>query len=285
MWRAIAELPAPALLSRPWHVKTFRDRCLAADLVLFRMMLSQTDLPGVHVIAGPSRKGFPITSNQHPVIFPTAKVYPTATFDIEGGPIVVDEHAVIRPHTLIIGPAYIGPHSTVLDKAIIKPGTAIGPYCKVAGEVGGTIFQGFANKAHDGHLGDSFIGEWANLGAGTTNSNLLNTYGEVVARATPNGSNERTGEQFLGCIVGDHVKFAISTRIMTGSIVHTGTMWAASTALSGCVHGFSWVTDAGAKTFRFEKFLEIAQTVMGRRKVTPTSAYIERLRSLAAPTP
>ncbi|MGE4198618.1 MAG: hypothetical protein AB7G11_16025, partial [Phycisphaerales bacterium] len=284
-WLQRASTPAPALLSRPWHVKTFRDRCLAIDLEFFRDSPTQSDLPGVHVITGPSRSTIPSATRPRPVILPTATVYPTATFDVEHGPVVIDEHATIRPHALIIGPAYIGPHSTVLDKAIIKPGTAIGPHCKVAGEIGGTIFQGFANKAHDGHLGDSFIGEWANLGAGTTNSNLLNTYGEVVARATPGGSNERTGEQFLGCIVGDHVKFAIGSRIMTGAVIHTGTMWAAGAAATGCVSPFSWVTDAGSKSFRFDKFMEIARTAMARRKVTPTTSYETRLRSLAAAPP
>jgi len=331
-WTCVAELPAPVLLSRPWHVKTFRDRCLAVDLGLIGgpggwggsgttlredLVLGgpavtaglgagaaslQTELPGVTIVVGPAVRraggvfntpdsladatpkatgGTPVPLHLVPMhramIHPTAKVYPTACFDIEHGSIVIDAHATVRPGVLIIGPAYVGPHSTVLDKALIKPGTAIGPHCKVAGEVGGTIFQGFANKAHDGHLGDSYIGEWANLGAGTTNSNLLNTYGDVIAKATPSGSNERTGEQFLGCIVGDHVKFAISTRIMTGAVIHTGTMWAASAAVSGCVPGFSWVTDAGVKPYRLEKFLEVMRAAMGRRKVVPGAAYLERV--------
>ncbi|MFT3685650.1 MAG: hypothetical protein QM783_12110 [Phycisphaerales bacterium] len=82
-----------------------------------------------------------------------------------------------------MGPAYIGSHSTVIERTLVKAHSSIGPWCKVAGEVGGVVFQGFANKAHDGHLGDAFVGEWSNLGAGTTNSNLLNTYGEVTMRS------------------------------------------------------------------------------------------------------
>jgi UDP-N-acetylglucosamine diphosphorylase/glucosamine-1-phosphate N-acetyltransferase len=200
------------------------------------------------------------------------------------GHIVIDDDAVVRPGAIICGPAYIGPHSHVLDRCLIKPNTVIGPHCKVAGEIGGTIFQGFANKAHDGHLGDSYIGEWANLGAGTTNSNLLNTYGEVIAKAFgPDGkpgSNERTGEQFLGAIIGDHGKFAICTRIMTGAIVGTGTMWAATAPVTGTVPRFSWVTDAGVKPFAMAKFIEVARAVMGRRKVAMSAAYIARLTEL-----
>jgi UDP-N-acetylglucosamine diphosphorylase/glucosamine-1-phosphate N-acetyltransferase len=214
-------------------------------------------------------------------VAPGALVYPGVTFDLEQGAVVVAEGATIRPGAIIHGPASIGAHSTVLDRALVKGFTAIGPYCKVAGEIGGTIIQGYSNKAHDGHLGDSWLGEWVNLGAGTTNSNLLNTYGEVFAKAAPDASNERTGLQFLGCILGDHVKTAICTRIMTGAIVGTGTMWAATAPVSGSIPAFSWVTDAGTKGYRFEKFMEVARAAMGRRKIDPSTDYARQLEDLA----
>lgn len=263
------EEAAPTLLSRPWHVISFRDRCLSVDLELLANQPT-TDLPPGVLGIGEE----PLT------IAPTATVYPGVILDMEQGPIVIADHATLRPGATVIGPAYIGEHATVLDKALIKGHTAIGPWCKVAGEVGGVIFQGFANKGHDGHLGDSYIGEWVNLGAGTTNSNLLNTYSEVIASA-PGGSNERTGLQFLGAIIGDHVKTAISTRIMTGAILRTGGMFAQTAAVSGTTPGFAWSTDAGLRTFRFPKFIETATAMMARRKITPTEAYTAALRTLA----
>ena len=158
----------------------------------------------------------------------------------------------------------------------------IGPQCRAAGEIGSAIFQGFSNKAHDGHLGDALLGEWVNLGAGTVNSNLLNTYGEVAMRLRPSGALERSGRQFMGCIVGDHAKTAIGTRIMTGSSVGTGAMWAAGAAISGTVGSFAWVTDDGERRFRLDKFTDIARTVMARRGVVPGAAYLERLTALHA---
>ena len=271
--RAVADA---ALLTRPWHVRTFRDAALDCDLGLLAKAIPSAIVPQ-HVAIVP---GSPI------VVAASAKIGPGVIFDAEAGPIVIDEHALVRPGASLIGPVYLGPHSTVLDKALIKAHTAIGPWCKVAGEVGGTIFQGFANKAHDGHLGDSWVGEWANLGAGTTNSNLLNTYGEVVCRAFEAGAqgapgpNERTGLQFLGAIIGDHVKTAISTRMMTGCIIGTGCMWAASAAAAGTIPPFLWCTDAGVKPFRHEKFIEVARAAMGRRKMTPGPAYLARLAAL-----
>ncbi len=261
------------LISRPWHIRTWRDEVIRDDL---------REIEGHKPGPGEIPPGVGLIGSDGVRIQPSARVYPTAVLDTESGPILIGDHAVVRPGAVITGPAYIGPHSTVLDRAVIRANTSIGPWCKVAGEVSGTIFQGYANKAHDGFLGDSYVGEWANLGAGTTNSNLLNTYGEVLARATPGSSIERTGETFLGCIIGDHAKFAICTRIMTGSVVHTGAMWAATAPVSGCVAPFAWVTDAGAKRYRFDKFAEVARTVMGRRGVTPSEAYMERLRALRA---
>jgi UDP-N-acetylglucosamine diphosphorylase/glucosamine-1-phosphate N-acetyltransferase len=258
------------LISRPWHVRTHRDACIKADLALL-LGEGRGELPTGALKVGDAR----ISISQ------TAKIYPGTLFDVEQGPIVIDHDAVVRPGAQLIGPCYVGPHSTVLERATIRPFTAIGPWCKVNGEVGGTIFQGFANKAHDGYLGDSYVGEWVNLGAGTTNSNLLNTYGETIAQATPGGKHERTGQQFLGAIIGDHVKTAICTRIMTASVLHTGGMFATTAAVSGCTPPFAWATDAGTKSYRFEKFLEVVQAQMSRRKLTPSPAYIARLKDLA----
>ncbi len=275
-------LPAPALLSRPWHIRRFRDEALKTDLTLLETMdtgaLTSTQDPP------PARSYDPGPGILHlggnAVIHPEAKVYPGVTLDSENGHIHIAHHATIRPGAILIGPCYVGPHSTILERATIRPGTAIGPWCKVNGEVGGTIFQGFSNKAHDGYVGDSYLGEWVNLGAGTTTSNLLNTYGEIITRALPTSPNERTGETFLGAVIGDHVKTAICTRLMTGSVLHTGCMFATTAPVSGCVGAFTWATDAGTRRYRLDKFLEVAKAAMDRRKVEPSAAYLERLGQL-----
>jgi UDP-N-acetylglucosamine diphosphorylase/glucosamine-1-phosphate N-acetyltransferase len=221
-------LPHEVLISRPWHVISGRDLALSIDLQLLA-----GDIP--HLIDPP--ENVTLIGAEPPRVHASAKLYPNCVFNTEGGAIVIDEGATIRPRAILTGPVYIGPHATVLEASVVKPQTAIGPWCKVAGEIGGTIMQAYSNKAHDGHLGDSWLGEWVNLGAATVNSNLLNTYSEITAVAEPGGSRERTGETFFGCVLGDHVKTAIGTRIMTGTVAHTGAMWAASEAMSGCVGG------------------------------------------------
>lgn len=262
------ESPGECLLRKPWDVIRYRDEALQRDLAMLAVG-RWAGAPGVVVVGG------------HAVsVDAGARVYPGVVIDAEHGAVRIEAGAVVRPGAILCGPCWIGPGSTVVERAHIKAGTAIGPVCKVGGEVGGTIFQGWSNKGHEGHLGDSWVGEWVNLGAGTTNSNLLNTYGEVVSRWAPEASNERTGLTFFGAVIGDHCKFAILTRIMTGAALGTGGMWAATIPASGATARFVWATDAGLKAFRFEKFLETARAMMGRRKISPSEAYIARLRSL-----
>jgi UDP-N-acetylglucosamine diphosphorylase/glucosamine-1-phosphate N-acetyltransferase len=270
---AIQTLDGPVLMSRPWHVRSVRDQAIRFDLDLIRKADRQGPMPSGVLVIGDA---------EDVLVDADATVYPGVTIDVEQGPVWVAGHAVLRPGAVVVGPAAIGPHSTVLEHAVVRGNTSIGRRCKVGGEVSGVIFQGFANKAHEGFLGDSWIGQWSNLGAGTTNSNLLNTYSEVIAQATPGGPRERTGETFLGAIIGDHVRTAIGTRIMTGAVVHTGAMWAASGAISGCVGRFAWVTDEGARSYRLGKFVDVARTVMSRRDVEPSDAYLARLSALHA---
>jgi len=263
------EHDARFLVRRPWEVIAALPQVLQVDLLAHEPQDASLKPERITLIGdGPF------------MIDPTARIMPQAILDAEHGPIVIDAFALVRPGATIIGPAYIGPHSQVLDRAIIKANTSIGPWCKVNGEVGGTIFQGYANKGHDGHLGDSWVGQWVNLGAGTTNSNLLNTYGEVIVRQRVGGSNRRTGMQFLGAIIGDHVKTAIGTRLMTGSVIGTGAMIASTAPPPSCVAPFTWLTDEGARPYRIDKFIEVARTVMARRKVELSGAMELRLRAL-----
>jgi len=268
----ITPVHEPVLMTRPWHFRAARDASIAADMRVLTRRASAPLPPHVHVVG----------DAKDVILDSEAEVMPGVVIDTIHGPVVISANVTIRPGAILCGPCAIGPGSTVLDRCLVKPNTAIGPTCKIAGEVGGCVFQGFANKAHDGHLGDSWIGEWVNLGAGTTNSNLLNTYAEVPARAMPGGRNEPTGEQYLGCMLGDHVKTAICTRLMTGSVVHTGAMLATTAAVSGCVAPFTWATDAGDRMYRFDKFMEVARAMMGRREVVPSAPYAERLAALHA---
>jgi len=270
------------LIGRPWELIGGLPRILRSDLLRTIDMMNQTDSDTEpdEIRTRLADHGVTIIGDEPIGVDPSAKVAPSVVLDAENGPIFIDLDAVVRPGSIIIGPVYVSCHTTVLDRALIKANTSIGPGCKVTGEVGATIFQGYANKGHDGHLGHSFIGEWVNIGAGTTNSNLLNTYGEIPMRLSPDRPRERTGMQYLGTIVGDHVKLAINTRLMTGTVIGTGAMIATTAAPPTTVEPFGWLTDRGTRCFQIGKFLDIAQTVMHRRDQELTLAMEQRLRAL-----
>ena len=97
--------------------------------------------------------------------------------------------------------------------------TTIGPCSKVGGELNNVVILGYTNKAHDGFLGNSVIGEWCNLGADTNNSNMKNTFDEVKMWCYPQKKFIPTGLQFCGLIMGDHSKCGINTMFNTGSTV------------------------------------------------------------------
>ncbi|MFT5300636.1 MAG: UDP-N-acetylglucosamine diphosphorylase/glucosamine-1-phosphate N-acetyltransferase [Mariniblastus sp.] len=143
-------------------------------------------------------------------------------FDSSPGPIVIDDNVSIGPFSFLRGPVYIGPRSRISEHASIKDGVAIGHHCKIGGEVEATVLESYSNKQHHGFLGHSYVGSWINLGAGTCNSDLKNTYGTVNMQY--GDEKVSTGMQFVGCIIGDYAKTAINTSIFTGKTIGSGAM-------------------------------------------------------------
>ncbi len=145
------------------------------------------------------------------------KIHPTVCMDTEEGRIIIDEGTTIGPFVYLKGPLYIGKNCKVIERTSIKEMSHIGHHCKVGGEVECSIIEPYSNKQHHGFLGHSWVGSWVNMGAGTSNSDLKNTYGEVTIEYQ--GRRIPTGMQFLGCIIGDYSKTAINTSIFTGKII------------------------------------------------------------------
>jgi glucose-1-phosphate thymidylyltransferase len=137
--------------------------------------------------------------------------------DSREGPIVIDDQASLGPFCYVVGPVYIGPGARLNEHAALKDGVALGERAKVGGEVEGSIIERFSNKQHHGFLGHSYIGSWVNLGAGTSNSDLKNTYGQVNMEYA--GRKVATGMQFVGCFIGDYSKTAVNTSIFTGKTI------------------------------------------------------------------
>ncbi len=207
------------------------------------------------------------------IVLRNAEVEPGVVFDVRGGPVVIDGGTVLSG-TRLKGPLYVGPGTVILGGSLSN--STIGPECRVRGEVSNCVFMGYANKAHEGFLGHSVVGHWANLGALTTTSNLKNTYGTV--RLQTNGPRWDTGRQFLGSLIGDHAKIAIGTMLGTGTIIGAGANVFGADQVPKYVPPFAWGT-AGDELMNSQGFLTVASRVMPRRGIEWTP---ERKASLEA---
>jgi glucose-1-phosphate thymidylyltransferase len=137
--------------------------------------------------------------------------------DSSKGPIVIESQAKIGPFCYLAGPVHIGRAARINEHAALKDAVALGHTTKVGGEVEASVIEPYSNKQHHGFLGHSYLGSWINLGAGTCNSDLKNTYGTINMEY----GTERvaTDMQFMGCVMGDYSKTAINTGIFTGKVV------------------------------------------------------------------
>ena len=203
-----------------------------------------------------------------------ATVEPGVVFDVRKGVIVLEEGVEVRSGTRLEGPLFVGPQTILLGGAIRN--SAIGPQCRIHGELAGSVFLGYANKSHDGFVGHSVVGQWANFGAGTITSNLKNTYGEV--RLDLPGGRIATGRTNVGTFLGDHAKTAIGTLFSTGSVVGTGAN-VVGAPVPRWVPPFAWGA-ASAEFLDAEGFIRIAKRVMPRRHVEVSEALEASLRGL-----
>ena len=207
--------------------------------------------------------------NPDKIFINNAKVMPGALINAEKGPVIIDNNAVIYGQTYIEGPAFIGT-DTVIKPLTKIVGSVIGKKCKIGGEVESSVIQGYSNKVHDGHLGDSFLGEWVNLGAGTSNSNLKNNYSSVKISLNENLID--TNSLHIGCFIGDHVKTAIGTLINTGTIIGAASMISTYGFPPVNLPPFSWYFNRKKERMDFDKFVSTAQKSKSRRNKNFTSA-------------
>ncbi|HUR92020.1 MAG TPA: putative sugar nucleotidyl transferase [Gemmatimonadaceae bacterium] len=233
----------------------------------------QEDIPilGAELDTSPPRDC--VVIGKHPLFCePGARIEPHVVFDLSAGPVLVRAGAEISAFTRITGPCYIGEGAVIIGDRVSA--SSIGEVSKVRGEISNTIVLGHSNKGHTGFLGHSYLGRWVNLGAGTTTSNMKNTYGSVQLKTADGLRN--TKQQFLGTFFGDYAKTGIGTMLTTGTIVGAGANVFGSAMPPKSVPPFAW---GGDDRYEIEKFLEVAERMMARRHVDMPEGMKELLRA------
>lgn len=192
------------------------------------------------------------------------------TINVTAGPVYIGRDATIMEGSCIRAPFAACEHSQVNMGSKIYGPTTLGPYCKVGGELNNVVMIGYSNKAHDGFLGNAVIGEWCNLGAGCTASNLKNDYSEIKLWNYPASRFLKTGLQFCGLIMGDHSKAGINCMFNTATVLGVGVNIHGAGFPRNFVASFSEGSTAGFNDVSLPKFFTIAERVMSRRHVELT---------------
>jgi UDP-N-acetylglucosamine diphosphorylase/glucosamine-1-phosphate N-acetyltransferase len=205
-------------------------------------------------------------------VAPNARIDGQTVLDARGGPIVIDEDAVVYSLTRIEGPCYVGKGTQIVG-AKVREGCSFGPNCRVGGEVEESIFQGYSNKYHEGFIGHAFLGEWVNLGALTTNSDLKNNYGNIKVDIGIGLTD--TAMMKVGSFIGDHVKTGIGMLLNTGISIGFGSnIFGGGLITDKNLPPFVWGGRDGYSEYRLDKALETAKVAMSRRgrELTPATA-------------
>jgi UDP-N-acetylglucosamine diphosphorylase/glucosamine-1-phosphate N-acetyltransferase len=183
--------------------------------------------------------------------------------DARSGPIFIEENVQIQSLTRVEGPCYIG-QGSILVGGKIRSGTSIGPCCRIGGEIEQSIFLGYSNKYHEGFLGHSYVGEWVNLGALTTNSDLKNNYGSI--KVMVKGNLVDSGQTKVGAFIGDHTKTGIGTLLNTGvSLGFASNVFGGGMIKQKTIPPFFWGKAGGGETYRVDEAVQTAKIVLLRR--------------------
>lgn len=210
---------------------------------------------------------------EHIYIGEQVHIEPGCIFTAKDGPVVIQDHATVEAGSILRGPVAVCEGATVKMAARIYDGTTLGPVCKVGGEVAGSIFHSYTNKAHDGFVGNSVFGQWVNLGANTITSNLKNDYKQVDIFDWDTKEQVNTGRQFFGTVMGDHSKTAINTMLNTGTMCGVSSNVFIDDLSPKVINSFTWLGPNGPALYRFEKAIQVMAAMMQRRNVVLSAEY------------
>ncbi len=260
----------PVLLTYIWDLLEINSDEIVKDI----------ELLDLQPISNKKYKHVTISTPENVFIAESATIEPGVIIMGDTGSVYIGENATLEAGSIIKGPVAVCNQSTIKMSARIYNATTIGPVCKVGGEVSHSIFHSFSNKAHDGFVGNSILGQWCNMGADSNTSNLKNNYGFVRIQDWETKKPYNVGFQFFGTVMGDHSKTSINSMLSTGTTCGVSSNIFTSDFPKKYIPSFTWLDGKENPVFRFNKALEVMKAMMSRRGVVLTEEYENMMRRI-----
>jgi UDP-N-acetylglucosamine diphosphorylase/glucosamine-1-phosphate N-acetyltransferase len=279
-WTELMQLPQTSPQARwandLWDLIHWNEEAIVNDAVT----AGGADSAGFgRLPAGP----YHVIGDDSVLVGPAATVGAAAVLDASRGPVVLGPGVQVGHGAVLQGPCAVGAYSRLSPLTVIGPGTSIGAMCHIGGNLDHTIVCDCVDKPHEGALGHSYIGDWVNIGGGTITANVKTTYGDVPVQR---GSHVvKSGRWSLGCVIGDHSKTSIGTRLPPGCYVGHSSMLTGGGLVPKFVPSFTWWSDAGMKPLTIAKASEIAERVFSRRNRPWTALDAQLLQHAADAAP
>ncbi|MEO5572318.1 MAG: GlmU family protein [Bacteroidia bacterium] len=245
------------IIENLWDIFLLNDKTLRADFNLLTANRQSEKISSTNKII-----------NESSVFIEKGVKMECCIINASTGPVYIGKDAEVMEGCMIRGPFALGESATLKMGAKIYGATTIGPHSKVGGEVSNSVIFGYSNKAHDGFLGNSVIGEWCNLGADTNNSNLKNNYSHVKVWSFAQKKFVDSGFQFCGLFMGDHSKTGINSMFNTGTVTGVCCNIFGGDFPPKDIPSFFWGGSNGFEKFKLNKAIEIATEVYKRRNKT-----------------
>lgn len=252
----------------PWHIFQLNDWAIRQDYELITANRGSIPVPGTEVQM----------INPDQIFIEEGAKLNYCILNASSGPIYIGRNAEIMEGSLIRGPFALGEGAVLKMGTKVYGATTIGPYCVAGGEIKNSVMMAYSNKAHDGYLGDAVLGEWCNLGAGTSNSNLKNNASDVKVWHHHLEKHLAAGIK-CGLLMGDYSRSAINTSFYTGTVVGICANVFGDGIPPKFVPSFTW-GNKGLTKYEFERALTDIEAWKKFKHQTLTEEEIKRLRAI-----
>ena len=156
----------------------------------------------------------------------------------------VHPEAVVAPTAYLGAPCIIGPRTEVRHGAFIRGNALVGADCVVGNsvELKNVILFDHVQTPHYNYVGDSILGYYSHMGAGSITSNVKSDKTLVVVKDKEKAIE--TGLKKMGAMLGDHVEVGCNSVLNPGTVIGIDTNIYPLSRVRGVIPAYSIYKDA-----------------------------------------